>query len=750
MNTSGKSLPMVMSPMATWRGVTTEHSHEARLVECGAHKGGKERVRLERFRFELGMELHADKPRMIGEFDNFRQHSVRRHARKRQPRRLPTWPIADVDFIAMAMPLADSGSAVDLRNPAVRREYGFVGDKPHRPAEIPRRLPPFNGIAAHPLGHQPDHRMLARPKLRRASAGQPCQIARRFDHRHVHAKADAEIGHMALAGETRGFDHSRGAALAESAGNENTVNIVEMPNRLGFGLEHLRIDPVEIDRDIVGNPAMAHRLGQRFVAVRQMCVLADDCDLDLPLGLVNAVDDRLPAIEIGLGRVKAEMEAHLAIEPLQVIGYRDGVDRIAIKGGDDPAFAQIAEQCDLLAGGRRYRPVTAAQQDVRLDAEAEEFLGGMLGRFGLELARRGNPRHQGQMHKEHSLAPEFVAELADRLEERQAFDVADRATDFAKDEILVREIGLDELLDRVGNVGDNLDRRPEIFAAPFAADHCRVDPAGGDRISTPRGGPHIALIMAQFELGLGSVVGDEYLAMLVGAHCGGVDIQIGVELAQPDPEPARLEQRSECCRRQTLAERGNHAAGDEDEPRHGISSYSIARPLPKGKCRMGRISACRPSVSARYRCADRESPAQRASGTLGCAGSAGGVCGGGATGTTGAAGTAGAPCSMMDRGARSRLCTTTSNTLVVMKAAARTAVTRVRRLAVERPVMKPDMPPPPMPSAPPSLFCSRMTPTSPIAIRTCTTKSTMIMAGLQSFRLGAAGVLPVSTAAPGN
>ena len=41
-----------------------------------------------------------------------------------------------------------------------------------------------------------------------------------------------------------------------------------------------------------------------------------------------------------------------------------------------------------------------------------------------------------------ALAPELVAELADRLEERQAFDVADRAADLAQHEILVVEVGL--------------------------------------------------------------------------------------------------------------------------------------------------------------------------------------------------------------------------------------------------------------------------------------------------------------------
>jgi len=95
---------------------------------------------------------------------------------------------------------------------------------------------------------------------------------------------------------------------------------------------------------------------------------------------------------------------------------------------------------------------------------------------------------------------------------------------------------------------------------------------------------------------------------------------------------------------------------------------------------------------------------QRANGALGCGGSAGGWGAVGRAGTEGAAGAAGTVCSRIERGARSRLCITTSNTLVVMNAAARIAVARVSRFAVERPVINPDIPPPPMPRAPPSLF----------------------------------------------
>src|SRR5262249_42766391 len=65
--------------------------------------------------------------------------------------------------------------------------------------------------------------------------------------------------------------------------------------------------------------------------------------------------------------------------------------------------------------------------------------------------------------------------------------------------------------------------------------------------------------------------------------------------------------------------------------------------------------------------------------------------------------------------------------LVLKKAAASPAVTRVRKLAAPRPVMKP--PPPPMPRAPPSERCSSTTPTRAAAIIKCRMSKTVIIAG---------------------
>ena len=80
--------------------------------------------------------------------------------------------------------------------------------------------------------------------------------------------------------------------------------------------------------------------------------------------------------------------------------------------------------------------VGAAQQDVRLDAEAGELLHAVLRRLGLHLAGGADERHQREMDVEDVLAAAVPAELADGFEERQALDVADRAADLADQHVV--------------------------------------------------------------------------------------------------------------------------------------------------------------------------------------------------------------------------------------------------------------------------------------------------------------------------
>ncbi len=167
------------------------------------------------------------------------------------------------------------------------------------------------------------------------------------------------------------------------------------------------------------------------------------------------------------------------------------------------------------------------------------------------------------------MARQIVAELPDRFEIRQALDVADRAADLAQHEVEIVIAVADEILDRVGDVRDDLDGGAEIIAAAFLGQNVLINPAGGDVVGACRRAAGKALVVAEIEVGLGAVVGDEHFAVLVRRHRPGIDVQVRVELAQPHLVAARLQQRAKRRGRETFAQGGNHAAGDEDVPRHG-------------------------------------------------------------------------------------------------------------------------------------------------------------------------------------
>ena len=176
---------------------------------------------------------------------------------------------------------------------------------------------------------------------------------------------------------------------------------------------------------------------------------------------------------------------------------------------------------------------------------------------------------------EHGLAArQLVGKLADGLEEGQPLDVADRAADLDQNEVDALIAVGDEGLDGVGDVRDDLHGRAEIVAAALLGDDLLIDAPRGDVVGLARRAAGEALIVAEVEIGLGAVVGDEHFAVLIGAHGPRIDVEIGVELAQPHAVTARLEQRPESGRCQPLAERGDHAAGNEDVPRHGPRPYT--------------------------------------------------------------------------------------------------------------------------------------------------------------------------------
>ena len=142
-------------------------------------------------------------------------------------------------------------------------------------------------------------------------------------------------------------------------------------------------------------------------------------------------------------------------------------------------------------------------------------------------------------------ARQVVAELADRLEERQPLDIADGPANFHQHEVDALVALENEVLDRVGDVGNHLHGRAEIVAASLLGDQLLVDAPGCDVVLAIGAAPGKALVMAKVEIRLGAVVGDEHFPMLGRAHRAGVDVEIGIELAQADGVAARLKKRAQ-------------------------------------------------------------------------------------------------------------------------------------------------------------------------------------------------------------
>ncbi len=93
------------------------------------------------------------------------------------------------------------------------------------------------------------------------------------------------------------------------------------------------------------------------------------------------------------------------------------------------------------------------------------------------------------MHESRALAAQFVAQLADRFEERQAFDVAHRAADLHQQEIDLVLARHHEFLDGVRDVGNDLHGAAQIAALALLLDHPLIDAAGGDVVGLARTTP---------------------------------------------------------------------------------------------------------------------------------------------------------------------------------------------------------------------------------------------------------------------
>src|SRR4051794_10315143 len=152
----------------------------------------------------------------------------------------------DIHLIAMAMPLADQLRAVDASNDAIAVELGGISAEAHRPTEVAAGGALLEPLFAHPLGDHADDRFGRLSELGGRGFADPGLVSRRLDARHLHTQANAEERDVALTGEFDRRDLALAATLAESAGDENAMQRLELGRDLRIRmLEQFCVEPLD-------------------------------------------------------------------------------------------------------------------------------------------------------------------------------------------------------------------------------------------------------------------------------------------------------------------------------------------------------------------------------------------------------------------------------------------------------------------------------------------------------------------------
>src|ERR1700757_4546318 len=246
------------------------------------------------------------------------------------------------------------------------------------------------------------------------------------------------------------------------------------------------------------------------------------------------------------------------------------IDRRRVRGGDDAVDIDVAHQRDLVLQRFGDNSVGAQDQRIRRDTYAAQRGHRVLGRLGLEFARWGQVRHQRDVQEEDVFPTQVMTDLAGGLQKGLRFDITHGATDFGDHNVWAVAVSVrlghrhNPPLDLVGDVRDHLHGVSEVFAASFLGDNGRIHLPGSNIGRSGQIAVQEPFVMADVEVGLGAVLGDEDLAVLKRVHRARVDIEVRVQLLHRDVQPAGGQQLAEAAGGQPLAERGSDAAADEE------------------------------------------------------------------------------------------------------------------------------------------------------------------------------------------
>ncbi len=258
------------------------------------------------------------------------------------------------------------------------------------------------------------------------------------------------------------------------------------------------------------------------------------------------------------------------------------VDRVRGLEWDNGLNVYVSEERDLLTNVIGDGVVGAADDEVGADTDPAQLVDAVLSGLRLELVRRADMGQEREVDVQDVLPTRFSAHLADGLEEGESFDVTHCAADLDDDNIrvaVVRDVP-DAALDLVRHVGDHLYGAAEEVTSALGLEHIAVDLAGGYVAVAREAHVYEALVVAEVQVRLRTVVGNEHLAVLERGHGARVEVDIRVQLLCLDGKPPALEDAPYRGRGDAFANRARYSACYENKLSHGLSLYQWSFGLP--------------------------------------------------------------------------------------------------------------------------------------------------------------------------
>ncbi len=278
-------------------------------------------------------------------------------------------------------------------------------------------------------------------------------------------------------------------------------------------------------------------MGQGFsnaqIRVVQLHIFAYKPDGDAFRHGHGRVDHGDPVAQVGAGRVQPKAFADDIVQTLVLQRKRDLIQKRKIQVLDHAVFIDVAEKRDLLFNIVADRPFGTENNNVRLNADGEEFLDAVLGRLRLMFMGTDQIRNQGNMDKQAVVSADLRRKLTDGLQKRLALNIADRAAHFNDRYVNIVLPVIDTGFDFVGNMGDHLNRTPIVIAVALVLQDIPVNSARSNIAVLGQALVDKAFVMAKIQIRFRSVIGYENLSVLKRVHGARINIQIGVEFQSP-------------------------------------------------------------------------------------------------------------------------------------------------------------------------------------------------------------------------